>query len=68
MSADAFSPPPVLICTKCGRGFLTAQPAAIDQYPLWKVLSVGEEGEICGGHIAVRARPTEPKNSHHVAA
>lgn len=54
MPAD-FAPPPVFICDRCGQGFLTAQPFAIHQYPVWKVLSAGE-GEICGGQISTRSR------------
>lgn len=50
-----FAPAPVFICDRCGQGFLTAQPFAIHQYPVWKVLSAGE-GEVCGGQISVRER------------
>lgn len=56
MPADTFAPPPVLICSKCQRGFLTAQPRNIDQYPLWKVLSSKDEGPVCGGEIRQQQR------------
>lgn len=65
MAADAFALPPVFVCDACGQGFLTAQPFAIHQYPLWKVLSSAIEGPVCGGQISVRPRP-EPKNLTHV--
>lgn len=46
---------PVFVCAKCGRGFLTAQPASLDQYPIWKVIS-GPEGQVCGGRVELRER------------
>lgn len=61
MSADAFTAAPVFICEKCGRGFLTAQPFGIDQYPLWKMLSATTEGPVCGGQIRTANR--EVKNA-----
>lgn len=45
-----YTPPPVLICCRCGRGFLTAQPARIDQYPEWNIFS-GASAPVCGGEI-----------------
>lgn len=42
---------PVMVCDKCGRGFLVAQPHRIDQYPIWVVLSTGQEGPRCTGTI-----------------
>lgn len=43
----------IFICQKCGRGFLTAQPHAIDQYPEWLVTEGDSvvHGDVCGGGI-----------------
>lgn len=48
---------PVLVCDKCGRGFLTAQPHSIDQFPLWVVVSTMEAGPLCTGTIRLLSRP-----------
>lgn len=47
---------PIFVCDACGRGFLTAQPHNIDQYPLWAIGSTGEAGMVCGGPIKLRER------------
>lgn len=54
---------PVFVCTRCGRGFLTAQPrhrgVMVDQYPLWAVLStmdLGEGGDVCMGEVTALTR------------
>lgn len=64
----------VFICRRCGRGFLVAQPAGMDQYPEWAVLSSMEGGAVCGGEVRaydlttalVMARPKigEENDSH----
>jgi hypothetical protein len=42
---------PVFVCLSCGRGFLTAQPHNVDQYPLWKQITDPSHGPVCGGAI-----------------
>jgi hypothetical protein len=48
--------PPVFVCTSCGRGFLTAQPYNLDQYPLWKQLDGQSSGTPCNGSIRLLER------------
>lgn len=42
---------PVLICTSCGRGFLVMPRGSVDIDPVWRVVSTGQEGGVCGGEI-----------------
>ena len=56
---NGISSSPVFMCSLCGRGFLTAQPHAIDQYPTWAVLSLmgqGVGGVICNGEVRLYDR------------